>query len=158
MHPASANSTESPLSRKVRVFVVDDHPVVRKGLQMLLDLQPDMQVCGQAVGVASAEAGITEALPDLVVVDLGLEDGDGFELMDWLCRLHPHIKVLVFTSHDDLAFSERAFKCGAQGYVVKHDGTQELIRAIRVVMRNQPYISSKARHEDHPSKQPGAKT
>ncbi len=154
---AAALENEGPLACKVRIFVVDDHPVVRKGLQMLLDLQPDMQVCGEAVGLATAQEGITQNHPDLVVVDLGLEDGDGFELMDWLQNHHPHIRMLVFTSHDDLAFTERAFKCGAQGYVVKHDGTRELIRAIRLVMQNRPYISSKVVEKHQPAPRPRTK-
>ncbi len=145
---ASGAPGEKLLPHKIRIFVVDDHPVVRKGLQMLLNLQSDLQVCGEAVGVATAKEGISALQPDLVVVDLGLEDGDGFELMDWLHRDHPHVKMLVFSGHDDLVFTERAFRCGAQGYVVKHDGMHELIRAIRLVMQNQPYISGKVADRD----------
>ena len=145
---AAIMPSDAPLPRRIRIFVVDDHPMVRKGLHMLLNLQPDLQVCGDAAGVSTAKSGILELRPDLVVVDLGLQDGDGFELLEWLRQHHPYMKRLVFTLHDDLAYSERAFKYGAQGYVVKYDGTQELIRAIRLVVHNEPYVRSTTVHPE----------
>jgi DNA-binding NarL/FixJ family response regulator len=141
---AAANSCEDLPFRKIRLLVVDDQPVVRKGLQMLINLQQDMQVCGEAGGVFKARLEVCELHPDLVVVDLELDDGDGFELLEWLRHHHPHIKLLVFTWRDGALFCERAFRGGANGYVVKDDGTQELIHAIRQVMRNRRYISSRA--------------
>lgn len=155
--PGAAITPEGLLGRRARVFVVDDHPLVRKGLQMLLDLQPDMQVCGEAVGVSTAKQGIPKAAPDLVVVDLGLEDGDGFELMAWLRERHPQIKMLVFSGHDDQVFVGRALQYGARGYVVKHDGMRELIRAIRLVMQDKLYLSSKAAQQGTPANQPAGK-
>ena len=116
--------------------------MVLRGLHMLLDLEPDMRVCGDAASVAGAKRRIADLDPDLVIVDLSLGDGDGFELMKWLRRHHPRIKLLVFTAHGGLAFAERAFRCGAQGYVVKYHGAGELLGAIRLVMRNQHYLSS----------------
>ena len=155
--PAGAVNFESPLSFQIRIFTVDDQPMVLKGLRMLLDQEPDMQVCGDSVGVSSAKQGIARLHPDLVVVDLGLEDGDGFELMEWLNRHRPGIKLLVFTSHDDLVSTARASRCGARGYVVKDDGTRELIRAIRLVMQNQHYVSSQVAHSDSSSSRAGRK-
>lgn len=141
---AVTDSCEGPPLPKIRLLVVDDQPVVRKGLQMLINLQEDMQVCGEAGGVLKVIREVFELHPDLVVVDLELDDGDGFELLEWLRDHHPQIKLLVFTWRDGAVFCERAFRCGANGYVVKDDGAQELIHAIRQVMRNQRYISSRA--------------
>jgi len=154
---AQSLASEDSLPGRIRILAVDDQPMVLKGLRMLLGQEPDMQVCGDSAGVSSAKQGIARLQPHLVVVDLGLEDGDGFELMEWLNRNHPGIKMLVFTSHDDLVSTARASRCGAQGYVVKDDGTQELIRAIRVVMRDQHYASSQAAHPGSSSRRPGRK-
>jgi len=151
IQPAASLNSESPLPRKVRLFAVDDHPVVRKGLRMFLNLQPDMDLCGEAVGVSTAKKGIEEAKPELVIVDLGLEDGDGFELMEWIHRHHPHIKILVFTSRDDQASAARAFRCGAHGYVVKSDGTRELTHVIRLILQNQRFLSSRVAQKTDPS-------
>jgi DNA-binding NarL/FixJ family response regulator len=149
---------ERPLPRSIRVYIVDDHPVVRKGLRMLLDLQPDLQVCGDAVGVSTAREGIPTKHPDLVIVDLGLEDGDGFELMEWLRRDQPQATMLVFTGQEDPAFVERAFRCGALGYVAKQDGTRELVRAIRLVMREQRFISNRVQDKGRQAGRAGTKT
>ena len=128
---------------KVRLFAVDDHALIRRGLQILLNQEPDMQVCGEAVGVATARQGIDALKPELVIVDLGLEDGDGFELIEWIHQHHPRIKILVFTSHEGAASATRAFHCGAHGYVAKADGTRELVRAIRQVLQNRRFLSSR---------------
>jgi len=153
--PIEAPNCETPLSRKARLFAVDDHALVRKGLQMLLNQQPDMQVCGDAVGVSTAKQGIDEMNPDLVTVDLGLEDGDGFELITWIHRHHPRVKILVFTSNEGSASALRALQCGAHGYVAKSDGTQELIRAIRLVLQNQRFLSSRVAQKEEPSRRVG---
>jgi DNA-binding NarL/FixJ family response regulator len=153
-----AAGTDSPLLRKIRVFLVEDHPVVRKEMRTLLDLQPDTCVCGEAAGLSFAAEEIPKVLPHLVVVDLSLEDGDGFELMDWICHHHPQIKRLVFTLHRDWAYVERAFNYGAHGYVVKGDGIRELIHAIRRVMQDQHYISRQVTSGNHSPHRTGNKT
>lgn len=134
--PAALITNENPLPQKLLLFAVDDDPVVRKGLRMFLNLQPDMELCGDAGGVSTAKQGIDAAKPELVIVDLGLEEGDGFELIEWIHRHHPHIKILVFSSRDDKASAARAFRCGAHGYVVKSDGTRELTHVIRLILQN----------------------
>ena len=141
--PAEAADCQTNRARKVLLFAVDDHALVRRGLQILLNQEPDMHVCGDAVGVATARQGIDALKPELVIVDLGLEDGDGFELIEWIHRHHPRIKILVFTSYEGLASATRAFSCGAHGYVAKADGTRELVRAIRQVLQNRRFLSSR---------------
>jgi DNA-binding NarL/FixJ family response regulator len=156
--PPAARSNESPLPPRIRIFVVEDHPLVRKGLWSLLNLQPNMQVCGEAVGVSSAKRGIPESHPDLALVDLGLEDGNGFELLDWLRQHHPRLKLLVLSGQEDTTFTERAFRCGAHGYVAKRDGPRELLSAIHRVMRNQRYVSSNAAPKDQPANGVGTRS
>jgi len=141
--PYPTNDGESPLAFKVRLFAVDDNAVVLRGLQVLINMQPDMVVCGVAEGLTTAKRGIDEVKPDLAIVDLGLVDGDGYELTDWIRSAYPYIKVLIFTSQEMAASAKRAFQCGAHGYVAKSDGTRELIRAIRLVVQNQRFLSSR---------------
>lgn len=146
-HASAGQGSGDPLSddrapaKKIRLFLVEDHPVVRRGLRMFLRMQSDMVVCGEAAGVAQAKDGISFLNPDLVVVDLGLREGDGFELMDWLRQCHARIRIVVFTLRDDAFSVARAFRCGAQAYVLKGGGTHDLVVAVRLAMQNQCYLS-----------------
>lgn len=133
-------------ARKVQIFAVDDQPLVIKGIKMLVNLEPDLEVCGQALGTPEAKRQISDLLPDLIIVDLTLEEGDGIELIDWLRHRHPQMKIVVFTSHGGAAFTSRSLDHGAHGYVVKNDGTHELVRAIRKVVQGERYISNNVAH------------
>lgn len=131
---------DARLPRRIRVFTMDDDPLVRRGLYAVVDRQPDMRMCGEATGVSAAKKAITELKPDLVIVDLVPDEGDGFELLAWLRPSHPRVRSVVFSSLDGFHHAERAFMCGAQEFVVKADGLQRLLRAIRHVMQGHPYI------------------
>lgn len=132
-------------SLPVRVFLVDDQLIVRKGLKMLLALEPDISVCGDAADGPSAMEDMEALRPDLAVVDLSLEVGDGFELIEWSRRRMPEVKIVVFTMHDEISFVERAIRCGAHGYLIKQDGPQNVVKAIRSVMKGGRFIRIGAR-------------
>ncbi|HEY5912983.1 MAG TPA: response regulator transcription factor [Verrucomicrobiae bacterium] len=120
--------------RKIRVFLVDDHPAVRRGLELLLSREPDLEVCGQAAGARNTLKQVLVCEPDLAVVDLVLREGHAFKLIADLRAHHPRLKILVFSMHDHANFTKRAFAAGANGFVAKDDGAALLIEAIRVVM------------------------
>jgi DNA-binding NarL/FixJ family response regulator len=125
----------------VRVFLVDDHQLLRDGLRMLISGQPNMDVCGEAEDEASARRQIAEAKPDLAVVDLTLKNESGLDLIKWLKAHHPTIRVIVATMHEEKVYGERALRAGASGYVNKHDPSTTILKAIREVMAGGVFFS-----------------
>lgn len=129
------------MSEKKRVFLVDDHPLVREWLSTLINQQTDMTVCGDA-GTASVALGkIEELKPDIVVVDITLESGSGLELVKDIRRVCPASLSLMFSMHDELTYAERALRAGARGYVTKRDSTKKIIVAIRQVLEGKIFVS-----------------
>ncbi|HEY4300030.1 MAG TPA: response regulator transcription factor [Candidatus Didemnitutus sp.] len=128
-------------SKRRRVFLVDDHPLVREWLGSLIEQQPDLAVCGQASSSGAAFEAISRMQPDVAVVDLSLEDGSGLELIKQLQALTPPPKVLVLSMHDEAFYAERALRAGASGYVMKRSATGRVIDAIRHVLDGRLYIS-----------------
>jgi DNA-binding NarL/FixJ family response regulator len=128
---------------KVRLFLVDDEPMVRRGFGLFVSLQPDLVVCGEAASELAALEQILELKPDLVVVDLGLKGGSGLELIKRLRLASPHTRTLVFSMHDEAFHVERALRAGAHGYVTKEEGTETALEAIRLVMKGQRYLGAK---------------
>ena len=129
--------------RATRVFLVDDHPLVREWLTNLITRQPDLVVCGEADGTASALREIPEARPDVAIVDLSLEGRSGLELIRELRQLHPNIGVLVLSMHDEMSFAERALRAGARGYVMKREVAKQVVLAIRRVTEGGMWISER---------------
>ena len=126
---------------QIRLFLVDDEPIVRKGLRLLFGVEPSLAVCGEAENEHDALAGILALRPDLAVVDLGLKLGDGLSLIKQLHQLCPALKILVFSMHEQAHFVAAAFAAGAHGYVVKEEGTERLLEAIQVIMDGGSYLS-----------------
>jgi DNA-binding NarL/FixJ family response regulator len=126
---------------KVRIFVVDDHPVVRRGFQLLLSFEPDFMVCGEADNLPAALEKIIALQPDVVIVDLLLKTGSGLELIKQLRAQSLKMKLLVYTMQDEATYAERALKAGAGGYVTKEEGAEKAIHAIRLVMDGKRYVS-----------------
>jgi DNA-binding NarL/FixJ family response regulator len=131
--------TDSPLP--IRVFLVDDEPIVRKGLRLLLGVKPGLAVCGEADNEHDALAGILAVRPDLAVVDLTLKLGDGLVLIKELHRHCPALRILVFSMHQEAHFATTAFAAGAHGYVTKEEGTDRLLEAIRDLINGENYLS-----------------
>jgi DNA-binding NarL/FixJ family response regulator len=129
------------LSRKYRILLVDDHPLVRRGLAEVIAREPDMETCGEAADVLEAIREVERTSPDAVVVDLILKTGHGIELIEKLKSHDPQIKTLVSSMHDETLFAERVLRAGAMGYVSKREPPEALVQAIRQVLRGELYVS-----------------
>ncbi len=130
-------------SRK-RIFLVDDHPLVREWLTQLIDQQPDLTVCGEAASAATALAALGSVSADLAIVDLSLADSAGLELIKSLQRRTPAVPVLVLSMHDESTYADRAFRAGARGYVNKRESAHRVVEAVRRVLDGKLYVSEKA--------------
>jgi DNA-binding NarL/FixJ family response regulator len=124
----------------IRIGIVDDHALVREGLALILQTQPDLAVVGQASDPASALALAGELLPDIMLVDLSLDGSDGLALIRDLRQRHPAMRVIAVTMHHHEETVRQAFLAGAAGYVVKGAAGSDLLTAVRAVARNQHYI------------------
>jgi DNA-binding NarL/FixJ family response regulator len=133
----------APASTKVRVFLVDDHPIVRRGFQLLLGMERDLMVCGEADSGPTALQKILALKPDVAIVDLSLKASSGLELIKQLRAQELKLKLLVFTMRDEGIYAERALRAGADGYITKEEGTEKAIQAIRLLMQGKRYLSDK---------------
>lgn len=129
------------MARKYRVLIVDDHPIVRRGLADLIDQEADLEVCGEASDTAEALRLVDSAAPDVAVIDMSLKSGHGLELIEQIRLKNDRVKMLVSSMHDELLFAERSLRAGAMGYVPKHEPTEKLVDAIRQVLRGQVYLT-----------------
>ncbi|MCA9069863.1 MAG: response regulator transcription factor [Planctomycetaceae bacterium] len=136
-------SSEPLPGEKSRILIVDDHPVMRKGLSQVIDDQTDMEVCGEASNIPEAMEKIQHLRPDLVIVDISLGDGNGIELIKQIRSRGEEPRMLVSSMHDESLFAERAIRAGAQGYVNKHEDTDRLIQALRDIRAGRIALSEK---------------
>lgn len=125
---------------EIKVLIADDHAVLRAGLRMLLDAQPDIHVIGEAGSGAELLGLATTLKPDLVLLDLSMPGLDGLEALPLLRKTAPEARIMVLTMHDDESYLRQALREGASGYVLKKAADSELISAIRAVMRGEVYI------------------
>ena len=128
-------------SARRRIFLVDDHPLVREWLASMVALEPDLEVCGQAEAAAAALAAVAQARPDLMVVDLSLPRGSGLDLIKNMQAQFPAVRLLVLSMHDEASVAERAFRAGAHGYAVKRESGPRIIDGIRTVLEGKFYAS-----------------
>jgi DNA-binding NarL/FixJ family response regulator len=126
-----------------RVLVVDDHPLVCEGLADLINRQQDLRCCGTATNVLEAQKAVNEEEPDLLLLDLRLGEGDGLELIKLLKAQFAGLRILVLSQLDETLYAERALRAGAHGYVMKEQATEEVLHAIRAVIKGQIYVSQK---------------
>ncbi|MDX1439517.1 MAG: response regulator transcription factor [Rubricoccaceae bacterium] len=126
---------------KTRIFLVDDHPLMRKGLAMTIDAEPDLDVVGQSADAEEALAAFGDLDPDMAVVDISLPGMNGLELIKHLLSRKPDLLALVVSRHDESLYAERAVRAGAKGYVSKLQADEEIIQAIRQVLRGGIYLS-----------------
>lgn len=123
------------------VYIVEDHAVTRMGLAQLLSSTDELTVCGEAASAPEALRELPQLMPDLVVVDLALEDSSGLDLIEHIAARWEQMRVLVISSHDESLYAERALKAGAQGYVMKREAPAELLEAVRTVLDGRRYLS-----------------
>ena len=124
-----------------RVFLVDDHPLVREWLTNLINQQTDLAVCGEAETGPQALQAIVDLKPDVAIVDISLKDSSGIELIKDLKQAIPDTAVLVLSMHEEPHYAERALRAGAKGYIVKRETTRKVIAAIRQVLSGAVYLS-----------------
>ncbi len=134
-------SKDTPKRR--RILVVDDHPIVRKGLIQLIDHQPDMTVSDEAENAYQALGIISNACPDLALVDITLKGVNGIKLIEDIARKYPQLPVLVVSMHDESLYAERSFRAGAQGYIMKQEDDVTLLAAIRQVLDGGVWVSER---------------
>lgn len=122
-------------------MIVDDHPVVREGLKGMIAGEPDFSICGETGSIRAAQQMAREKLPDIIIVDLYLEDGNGLELIRRLKAHYPDLKLLVCSMSDEFLFAERAVNAGANGFINKKELTNHVVQAIRQIMAGKIYFS-----------------
>jgi DNA-binding NarL/FixJ family response regulator len=130
-------------ARQTRIVIVDDHPIMRQGLTALINNEGDLVVCAEAETAGQAMAAIQTHQPDFVLLDITLPDKNGLELIKDILAPHPHLPILVVSMHDEAIYAERVLKAGGRGYVMKQEGGQRLIEAIRKVLSGQISVSEK---------------
>jgi DNA-binding NarL/FixJ family response regulator len=124
-----------------RVLILDDHPVVRQGIKLLINAEHDMTIVGEAQTELEARRLVRELMPDAMIVDLSLAQGDGFNVVRDVSAHFPDIRVLVLSMHDESIYAERLLAEGASGYIMKEAATEQLVTALRTVLRGQRYMS-----------------
>jgi DNA-binding NarL/FixJ family response regulator len=126
-----------------RLLIVDDHPMMRTGLAQLIDNESDLKVCAQADNAGQAINAVARQKFDLALVDLSLPDKNGLELIKDLRTLKPALPILVVSMHDEMIYAERVLRAGARGYIMKQEGGQKFLLAIRQVLAGKVFVSEK---------------
>ncbi|MDE3098915.1 MAG: response regulator transcription factor [Verrucomicrobiota bacterium] len=128
---------------KKKILLVDDHPLMRRGQADLLNREPDMEVCGDVGTAREAIETIAASRPDLVLVDMGLPDKDGLELIKDIAALHPGLPSLAMSMQDESLYAARVLRAGGRGYIMKSEGPERLAAAIRTVLNGQIALSQR---------------
>jgi len=130
-----------PLRSPLKILIVDDHPLVRKGFSALISQADDLVIVGESDDVDDALQQVGELRPDLVIVDLSLKTGNGLDLIKQLSQKFPHVKKLVCSIHGESLYAERCLRAGASGYLNKQLAGETVLEAIRTVQDGKTYLS-----------------
>ena len=144
VHPVSQ---ATPTLAKRRIFLVDDHPITRQGVVVLINQEPDLEVCGEADSAPKAFDLLQKSKADLAVVDISLKTTSGIELTKNLKVLLPDLPVLIMSMHDESLYAERALRAGAKGYVMKQEASDNILIAIRRILDGELYLSDKMKEK-----------
>jgi DNA-binding NarL/FixJ family response regulator len=128
---------------RMKILIVDDHPILRKGLAMVINQEPDLLVAGEAEDAQTALKMIDTVNPDLVMVDLSLPGIDGIELIKTMKLKYRDLPSLVVSMHDESIYAERALRAGARGYIMKQEAVEKVLVAIRKVIKGEIFVSDK---------------
>jgi len=134
---------QSPEVAKKRILVVDDHPIVRQGLALLINREPDLLVCGEAEEASGAMHVLASAKPDVLILDISLNGPDGLDLLKNIRITHPTLPVLILSMHDESIYAERALRAGANGYIMKQEATERVLVALRRILNGEIYLSDR---------------
>jgi DNA-binding NarL/FixJ family response regulator len=132
---------ESRSTAKKSVLVVDDHPLLRQGLALLINQQHDMRVCGEVEDAHSALQFIAGNVPDIMILDISLKGPDGIELLKSIRAPYPDLPVLILSMHDEAIYAERALRARANGYIMKQEATEKVLVALRRILNGDVYLS-----------------
>ena len=122
---------------KKRILVVDDHPIIRRGLALLVDAEADLVVCGEAEDASGAMLGMASARPDVLILDISLNGPDGLDLLKNIRTTNPSLPVLILSMHDESIYAERALRAGANGYIMKQEATERVLIALRRILNGE---------------------
>jgi DNA-binding NarL/FixJ family response regulator len=123
--------------------VVDDHPIVRQGLTLLINREPDLAVCGEAEDAHTAIQSVPTVKPDILIVDISLNGPDGLDLLKNIRALYPDLPVLILSMHDESIYAERALRARANGYIMKQEATEKVLIAVRCILSGEIYLSER---------------
>ena len=130
--PKKQPQNDTPAKR--RVLIVDDHPIFRAGLTGLVNLEGELTVCGEANDAAQAMQAVEKLHPDLVLLDMSLPGKGGLELLKDIRAIAPQTPVLIISMHDETLYAERVIKAGGRGYIMKQEGPEKIVQAVRKVL------------------------
>jgi DNA-binding NarL/FixJ family response regulator len=129
--------------RKNRILVVDDHPIVREGLALLINQESDLLVCGEAEEATGAMHVLASLKPDILILDISLNGPDGIDLLKTVRNSYPELPVLILSMHDESIYAERALRAGANGYIMKQEATEKVLIALRRILAGEIYVSDR---------------
>jgi len=129
--------------KKKTVFIVDDHPLLRQGLALLVNRERDLTVCGEAEEAQTAMKEIAAKKPDILIADISLNGPDGLDLLKNLRTLYPNLPVLILSMHDESIYAERALRARANGYIMKQEATEKVLVAVRRILGGDIYLSDR---------------
>jgi len=133
--------TRRRIEARRRIFILDDHPLTRYGLIQLINHERDLVVCGEAECAPKALAAIKSSRPDLVLADITMPGKSGLEFIKDMQTQHASVPVLVISMHDENLYAERVLRAGGRGYIMKNEGGERVLEAIRQVLQGQVYVS-----------------
>jgi DNA-binding NarL/FixJ family response regulator len=139
----TAKSQSVTRAKKKTVFIVDDHPLLRQGLALLVNRERDLTVCGEAEEAQTAIREITSKKPDILIADISLNGPDGLDLLKNLRMLYPSLPVLILSMHDESIYAERALRARANGYIMKQEATEKVLVAVRRILSGDIYLSDR---------------
>ncbi|HBA84693.1 MAG TPA: DNA-binding response regulator [Verrucomicrobia bacterium] len=135
---------QAPAPKK-NVFLVDDHPFIQEVCTYLIGASGDLAVCGEATNCAETLKKIKTAIPDAMVVDIGLKDVSGIELIRELKQRFPRIRILVLSTNDETVYAPKCLQAGAHGYLMKTEAPAKLLDGLRCILKGQRYLSAAAK-------------
>ncbi len=135
------------IRNEYRVFIVDDHPLVREGLTIRINREKDLTVCGDAENVSTALKSIADSKPDIVIADLTLKDESGLRLIENLLLENKELLILVLSMHDESIYAEKCLKAGARGYIMKEESPERVLSAIRSVLKGELYVGNELKEK-----------
>jgi DNA-binding NarL/FixJ family response regulator len=134
-------TSNTPATAAARVLIVDDHPAVREALAARIAMQSGLTVAGEAESATEALRLVSETDPDVAVIDIGLKDSNGIDLIKRLKARGARVATIVWSMHSESMYAERALRAGAMGYITKEQATDKIIAAIRCVLGGKVYVS-----------------